>query len=281
MNIPISPLQIRHDAAVPLPGEVPRVRPWEKAPPSKLYKYYPPERLHVLTDCMVRFSQREVFDDQADLRPEVANFGSAEEIRAFMNIDPVLAQYSTELKEAVIAHVLQTPGREQELIRQTQRWMTAPEEFGVFCLCRNNLSRQMWNQYAADGRGFVAEFNTLHTAFTLLKKPGLIGEVEYSDHPISSFLSRYGASAFFRKRSRYQFEAEWRSVRALTRFKTVLRPSGGPPIYLAPFDPGCVSKMLILSKSSVEWELRTLAAVDARYRHVPVVVIEDTQLRRP
>lgn len=230
---------------------------------------------------MVRFSQREVFDDQADLRPEVANFGTADEIRAFMNIDPVLARYPVGLKEAVIAHVLWTPGREQELIGQAQGWMTAPEEFGVFCLCENYLSRRMWNEYAAGGKGFVVEFDTRHIAFSLLKKPGLIGQVEFSDLPISSFLTRYGASAFFRKRSRYEFEAEWRSVRALRRFRTVLRPAGGPPIYLAPFNPGCISKILILSSSSIEWEVRTLAAVDARYRHILIIVVEPSQLRRP
>jgi hypothetical protein len=51
---------------------------------------------------MIRFSQREVFDDQRDLRPEVPNFGTAQEIRAFMDNDPVLARYAPALKEAVI-----------------------------------------------------------------------------------------------------------------------------------------------------------------------------------
>jgi len=35
---------------------------------------------------MIRFSQRELVDDQRDLRPEVANFGTAEEIRIFMRL---------------------------------------------------------------------------------------------------------------------------------------------------------------------------------------------------
>jgi len=89
-----------------MPEAIPRVHPWQKPLPPLLYKYYPPERFHVLTDCMVRFSQREVFDDQRDLRPEVANFGTAQEIRAFMDNDPVLARYAPALKEAVIGHVL-------------------------------------------------------------------------------------------------------------------------------------------------------------------------------
>jgi hypothetical protein len=281
MGISISPLQVRHDSAVVPAGAVLRVHPWQKAPPPLLYKYYPPERFHVLTDCMVRFSQREVFDDQRDLRPEVANFGTAEEIRAFMDTDPVLARYPSALKEAVIAHVLNTPGREQELIRQTQAWLTTPEEFAVFCLCENSLSRRMWTQYASNGKGFVVAFNTQHPTFTFLKTPGLIGAVEYSDRPISSFLSRYGASAFFRKRMRYEFEAEWRSIRALTRFKDAVNSGRGPTIYLARFNPACIARILILNECSLEWELRTLTAVDARYRHAAVALIGPHQLHRP
>jgi len=281
MSVAISPLQLRHDSAVALPGTEPRVHPWQKALPPVLYKYYPPERFHVLTDCMVRFSQREVFDDQLDLRPEVANFGTAEEMRAFMDFDPVLARHPSALKEAVIAHILNTPGRERELVRQTQEWLTAPEEFGVFCLCENSVSRRMWNQYAGNGKGFVIAFDTRHPTFTSLRSPGLIGGVEYSDQPISSFLGRYGASAFFRKRIRYGFEAEWRSVRALQRLSVVINSRSSPAIYLARFNSACIARILVLKQCSVEWELRTLAAVDARYRHTAIALLDPGQLRRP
>ena len=276
MSVPISPLQIRHDSVVALPGTVSRVHPWQKPIPPVLYKYYPPQRFHVLTDCMVRFSQREVFDDQLDLRPEVANFGTAEEIRAFMDIDPVLARHPPALKEAVIAHVLKTPGREQELIREAQGWLTVPEKFAVFCLCENSLSRRMWNQYTSNGKGFVVAFDTKHPSFPVLKSPGLLGGIEYSDEPISSFLSKYGATAFFQKKTQYSFEAEWRIVRPLHRFKDkdILNPQSGPAIYLAWFNPACIERILILRECSLELNIRTLAAVDARYRHVAVTLIK-------
>ena len=54
----------------------------------------------------------------------------------------------------------------------------------------------MWHQYARNGTGFVVAFDSYHPAFGSLKTPGLIGEIEYSDEPISSFLSTYGASSF-------------------------------------------------------------------------------------
>jgi hypothetical protein len=153
-----------------------------------------------------------------------------------------------------------------------------PEEFGVFCLSENSLSPRMWDQYAGNGKGFVVAFDTRQPTFTFLKSPGLIGEVEYSDTPISSFLGRYGASAFFRKRMKYGFEAEWRSVRALRRFKEIINAGGGSIVYLAPFNPACIAKILVLNECSVEWELRTLTALDARYRHTVVTPIRRVEL---
>jgi len=54
--------------------------PWEYAVPPVLYKYRPPERLDVLTDCRVRFSHRSAFEDDHELQPDYAIFGTESEI---------------------------------------------------------------------------------------------------------------------------------------------------------------------------------------------------------
>jgi hypothetical protein len=92
---------------------------------------------------------------------------------------------------------------------------------------------------------------------------------------------QYGASAFFRKRTQYGFEAERRSVRALTRFEKTVSPQTGSTVYLAPFNPACITRILILRECSLEWDLRTLTAVDARYRHAIVTLVDLGQLHRP
>ena len=279
MNVTIRPEQLLYDSAVIPPAESPRLHPWQKPLPHRLYKYYPPERFHILTDCAVRFSQREVFDDQHDLRPEVENFGTAEEIRAFMDYDPTLSPLTDALKNAVIQYVLHAPNVEQRLIEQAQGQMAAATEFGVFCLCENSRSRAMWDQYAARGTGFLIAFNTRHPGFSFLRTPGLIGEVEYSAQKIPSFLTRYGATSFFQKRKRYSFESEWRSVRALRRFTNVHQPENGPAIYLSKFGPGCIAEIQILPECTVEMKLRTLVAVDCRYRHTRVNIYSRSSLR--
>lgn len=277
-GVEISAEQLKNDCIVPDQSTRPTSLPWAKSPPPVLYKYYRPERLHVMTDCMVRFSQRQVFDDRLDLRPEVATFGTAQEMRAFMDLDPVLNQRPSFLKDATIRHVLESPGKQEELLRQAQGWLKAPEEFGVFCLCENSRSARMWDEYAVGGTGFVIAFNTQCKAFKALRSPGLIGKVEYSDEKVRSFLSAYGAGAFFRKKNQYAFEAEWRSIRALRRFTRVIRDGLNETIYLSEFDPACVMGISFLETCTVEWELRTLRAVDCRYRHVAIEQISSSIL---
>lgn len=254
---------MNRQAVVVMPGTSLDVFPWDKhAVPLELYKYLPPERFHVLTDCLIRFSQRQVFEDVFELRPEITNFGNEEEIRKFMQIDPVLSLHPEGWREAVIRHVLDTPGRESALIAQTQAWLKAPDEFGVLCFTEDPASDDMWEKYADHGRGFMVAFDTRHSSFDLLRMPGRLGKVEYSDEPFPSFLSTYGVNTFFRKRTRYEFEKEWRSIRALRRFyeSQVLRPQGGLAIYRAVFDPACVSTILIRPDCAIESELRTLTA---------------------
>ena len=71
MKVTISADQLLYDSAVIPSGVSPRIHPWQKPLPPVLCKYYPPERFHILTDCTVRFSQREVFDDQYELAGDV------------------------------------------------------------------------------------------------------------------------------------------------------------------------------------------------------------------
>ena len=87
-------------------------------------------------------------------------------------------------------------------------------------------------------------------------------------------MSCYGIEALFRKLTKYEFEAEWRSIRLFSRFpgRYIVCPDGMPKIFLAPFDPKCIPEIFIRAKCELEWELRHLAAIDARYRHVTITL---------
>lgn len=239
---------------------------FEQPVPQILYKYYRPERVHVLRDCSVRFSQRTAFDDERELRPEVAAFGTEEEIRAYMRFNAWYSTLPAKFKDAIVRMVLTHPGWQSWLTRIAQSNMKASDEFGIFCLCEQPSSNEMWGAYATR-EGFVVSFDTTHAAFDSLRNPGKLGRVTYSDEPLGTFLGSYGPGAFFRKRAKYAFECEWRSIRALYRLKHEGEHEGHP-VFVAPLDPACVSEVLVRPECSVEQELRELVAADGRYRHV-------------
>lgn len=252
-----------------------KVFPWEYPTPGVLYKYFPPDRFKVLTDCFVRFSQRQVFEDELEFTPAVARYGTEEEILTFMKADPVLSRHPEDLMILTAKHILSSPEREREQIDQAKKYLTAPDEYVAFCLTEDPKSERMWMDYAANGTGFVVAFATAHPKFSFLRRPGLLGKVEYADDPIPSLLSAYGTDTFFRKRTHYSFEAEWRSLRAKRLFNHVITHENGLDIHLAPFDPACVVALLIRKQCSVELNLRLLASIDCRYRHVPVKFIDE------
>jgi hypothetical protein len=271
LSMPPATLAPRQFTAVQIPGAADQVQPWEIPAPPLLFKYYPPERFHVLTDCAVRFSQRQVLRDPQEFKPEIESFGPIDEMRAFMAADPFFQQnYSEQAKEQFIQYAIRHPEHSAAMINQTDKYLTAPDEFAIFCLSDTPRSRRMWNDYAGGGHGFVIAFNTTHPSFIDLTRPGRLGKVAYSDEPLKSFLSSYGTAAFFRKTTAYQYESEWRSIRALKRFTLTISPEGVPTVYLSPFDPACIAGILIQSECAIEWELRILAATDWRYRNVPI-----------
>lgn len=239
----------------------------EQPVPQTLYKYYRPERVHVLLDCSVRFTQRAAFvDDDRELRPEVAAFGTEEEITAFMRFDPWCQSLSPWLRDAVVRRILTVAGWQERIKSIAQSHMKTPDEFGIFCLCDQPNSNEMWKSYAA-ATGFVVAFDTTHAAFESLQRPGKLGKVTYSDEPIGTFLGSYGAEAFFRKRAKYEFECEWRSIRALHR----LDRNGehdGHPVFVSRFDPACITEILVRPDCSVRQQLDDLLTMDVRYRHV-------------
>jgi hypothetical protein len=245
---------------------------FEQAVPRTLYKYCRPERVHVLRECSVRFSQRTAFDDERELRPEVAAFGTEEEIRVYMDFDPVFREKETWLKEELLHRMFTEKGWQERVTQIAQSNVKAADEFGVFCLCEQPNSNEMWAAYAAT-TGFVIAFDTTHPSFDSLRNPGKLGKVTYSDEPVGTFLGSYGPEAFFRKRTKYAFECEWRIIRALHRLERKGEHEGHP-VLVSPFDPACVSEILVRPERSVEGELRELLRTDGRYRHVAVRLVE-------
>ena len=219
----------------------------------------------MLTDCKVRFSQRTAFDDDHELQPQYVNFGTEGEVRRYLALDTGFKADPRVGLDAFIRLFASSPELQERAQKIAQGAMKSPDEFGVFCLTDAPDSERMWREYADNGRGCVIGFETAHPGFSLLTSPGHLGRVDYSDKPFGTFLGTFfseGAGVFFRKRMKYSFEQEWRSIRGLRR----LEHCAGD-VYLSRFDPQCIKQITIRPGCSIELKLRHFLAVDARYRH--------------
>ena len=235
------------------------MKPWESPPPPILFKYLPPERLYVLRDGRVRFSQRTAFDDDHELQPEYAIFGTSDEIWRFA-ISTGSQLSRAGLPAPVVVQALSTDRRAQEQALATlNQATTVKDELGCFCLTEVPDSERMWTEYANHCRGFAIGFDTAHPGFVQQLMPrGRLGKMSYSDDPFGSALGAIeeeGAGVMFRKRLKYSFEREWRIVRLLKRLE-----HNGDGIFLSPFDPASICRVVIRPTCSVEADLRTLVS---------------------
>jgi hypothetical protein len=247
------------------------MKPWEFPTPPILYKYLRPERTHVLENCRVRFSQRAVFEDERELQPDHASFGTEEEILRFMISKGI--QPAPQLPANVLAKLIAEDPRHQEKAKRVaEENIKSIHHLGIFCLTEAPDNERMWAEYADNSRGFVLAFDTGHPTFTQLRTPGIFGKVEYSDMPFGTVLGALeheGASGLFRKRNKYAFEGEWRSIRLLSALEKL--PAD---VYLSGFAPACIREVIVRDECPVETEIRHIIAGDPRYQHVVVTVQE-------
>jgi hypothetical protein len=246
------------------------MKPWDYVVPPVLYKYLPPERLHVLNESRVRFSQRTVFEDDHELQPDYAIFGTESEIWRFALSKGIQLKQGGLSAAEMVAEMAGSSRAQQIAIEALQKNVRARDEVGIFCLTEATDSDQMWAEYAGQGAGFIIGFDTSHPGFEQLKGRGQLGKVHYSDEPIGSALGSLwnddAVGSLFRKRMKYAFEQEWRCIRMLHRLE---RCAGD--VFLSSFDPASVREIVIGAECAVEQTIRELIAADARYEHVLII----------
>jgi hypothetical protein len=243
------------------------MQPWDYPVPHFLYKYLHPSRINVLTNGRVRFSQRSVFDDDHELQPDYDSYGTEKEITHFLN-SQVRPDLRGMLPSGAVRFIANSTIWQKMLVTIAKSSMRSPDRFGIFCLTESLASEQMWTEYADHSRGFLICFDTNHFGFDQLRTPGRLGKVSYSDEPYGTFLGAMGtegAGIFFRKRLKYAFEREWRSIRSLDQLE--YQP---PNIFLLPFDPASICGFFVRKQCSVLPELRQFVRDDIRYKHVEI-----------
>jgi Protein of unknown function (DUF2971) len=234
-------------------------------PPPVLYKYFPPERLDVVKNGLIRFSQLASFNDPLESSP-------------FMGVLPDEGPLQNVVDDIIRGreHV-----RPEDLLRA--HGFSFANVIGTLSLSEDPLSLLMWAHYAYQHEGFVLGLDTNGDCF----KPqgfaafrddnfGLeeLRPVQYQmarPAPIDTIALAMGNDdAPFVKSPEWAYEKEWRIRRHKEFARTTLSPDSAFPVWLMDLPPRCVLEIILgcRMRQSLRKNLRDILRADKRYSHV-------------
>jgi hypothetical protein len=205
-----------------------------------LYKYVPPERLDVLRNLRIRFTQPGAQNDPFEFRPLVSRFRRPEvahqqlseqwnekfpkvvsqldpdtqvRLEKFMRRFPACVASVRELRLGE-ADKQSDPAIREEIFQELNR------RVGILSLSEIPNSFLLWWRYASGQSGFVYEFDDKHPWFweKTEEKDDIheLRKVNYVDVPSSGYLSELPApEVLYSKRRYWEYEREWRIIRPL------------------------------------------------------------------
>jgi tetratricopeptide (TPR) repeat protein len=242
-----------------------------------LYKYFPPQRIDVLRDGFIRFTQLGALNDPFDCRPRLL---TPDEI----TVKPAGENCCLKVYLAAIQ----------------MNWISTDRAtMGIMCLSEKPDDLLMWAHYAQDHKGFVVGFDTKNAFFN--KSPDGTGlwKVKYSEarpNWPSSLLDKEIASqpkftptvtAFevkrhecfnpdtesqdyrFIKSPAWEYEQEWRLIRTIKPPYYVAGIDELFPIYLFPFPRSIVHSVFIGCRGhNLYPELRQIIEKEPAYANI-------------
>lgn len=236
----------------------------------KLYKYLPPERIDVLTDCRIRYTQPGAFNDPFEVKPYITTIAEADE--AERKVDEIFLEETqrmydklpVEEKSRIPYAVVQDLAKQRReslrgefgkmlksatpLLRQTFD-KQFNELIGILTLAEKSDHILMWSHYAASHEGFVLGFDSTNKYFdqkmSLSDEFRHLRKVEYrSQRPNAPLTALDGVDVFLVKNKDWEYEQEWRIMRPLT--DAVETISAEPfPIHLFAYPPSALVEVVI------------------------------------
>lgn len=267
-----------------------------------LYKYFCPDRLDVLRNALIRFTQPGALNDPFDcspryLRPEELAYAPEGDCAG------CVLSYVQGLQLALSSHDRQS--------------------VGLVCLTEKPDNLLMWAHYAQSHQGFVVGFDTTHAFFAKSEDGTGLWKVQYRDtrpslpketvelellrqpkfNPEGIQIALVGDDMFspetstedyrFVKSIDWQYEQEWRLLRRLHQPSRVIQSDTELPICLFEFPRAIVHSVIVGFRNfSVLYpQVQEILAASPEYRnvnllktrkdadtfHVPIVPADDVR----
>ena len=213
-----------------------------------LYKYFPPERIDVLRNRRVRFTQPADFNDPFEFKPVIREISSDDAVKEHVEknfdrmVDEELAKYGAivpALAKNLFPEFIATQKKNlpalfkafsPQVIAAIQPKLSEllNQHVGVLCLSEVKDSLLMWGHYTSNHCGFAVGFDSEHPFFnhrrTESDEFGFLRQVKYTPHRPHVTLANSDSVTWFEQKSyEWAYEKEWRVLRVLREANLVIQ----------------------------------------------------------
>ena len=257
--------------------------------PKTLFKYVSPDRVDILENLNIRYTQAAALNDIFEMDPVIARMATEEDIRrshdevwpnlrkatfervfmlfppevraailsnpeAMKQIDAIMPDVTAELSERL-------EQARPEVVERIRKELI--DRIGALSFSEDWDHLVMWAHYAQQHEGFVIEFKPTHQSLnqTTEGEFGHLRQVTYLPQRPQLILARTeGADVFLTKCAVWTYEKEWRILRPLDGLARIGDDPAKRPVYLGPLDPGCIKAVILGLKASDRTRARVVAA---------------------
>jgi hypothetical protein len=271
-----------------------------------LFKYIRPERIDVIENLEIRFTQPDALNDPFELRPHFESLVAEADVLANLpqtpvDLRPMVVQAYSMLSEeqramlpldaamqAIGAFMATDDAREAtaqglQLFLQLMRDGVSPIREAIYQAFNDNVGilslseipdhELMWSHYADTHRGLVLCFDERHSFFNRRRSENdefyFVRKAHYSDGPATSLAALDGDALLVTKGTKWAYEREWRMLVPLRDAKRSLK-IGEDTIHLFAFPPEALRGIILgaHATATLEASVRNLLNDRPVLRHI-------------
>ena len=230
----------------------------------KLFKYVAEERITILEEGLIRFTQPQAFNDPFELKPQISSIASPLHLEEHLNINfqailreeyeklphqakmvlpfPAYLQFAETKREEMLSGIKELAKQSTPLLKKVMH-ESLEKHIGILSVTESPNNLLMWAHYANSHQGFVIEFDSTHPFFDQRKSEEdelrHLSKVIYSKkRPNLQLLQISSMNEFLLvKSNEWFYEEEWRMLMALSDANKIIEENLHD-IYLfkVPFD---------------------------------------------
>lgn len=227
----------------------------------KLYKYISPERIDVLENLNIRFTQPLYLNDPYETNPVITGselldeqwemIGKIECERNGLNYESLKPLNERKIRDKMF------PGAIQIMK------VFFHHRIGILSLSETHDNALMWSHYCSNHQGYVIEFNSEHNFFRSNNKDYVIentSKVVYTNNRPNVTLERLSMKdLYFTKSTDWSYEREWRILKSIEKADTKIE-NGNISLFNLPTE--IVKGIYLGAAASDEFEASVLSAIE-------------------